>query len=1271
MVLAMHGGMKVYAGAPAAARHYVEVGRGRADDYYLAEGTGIARRFTVTDGRVVELPPLSGNAYESWVAGRDPDSGKPRGRLREDARAVRFVEVVVNGPKSWSLAAALHPDVAVAYEGAQDRAAAQILGWVSQHATTRVGPRGGQVPVPLSVLEAATVRHYTSRAGDPHWHLHLQVNSRVYAADKWRGLFTVDIRDSLCAINGIGHAAMATDPELNAALAAHGYSKDPTGEIRQLAEYVGPFSARHQQIARNVDRYEREWTAAHPGEHAGPALRRSWDARAWADHRPDKITPQPGEGISGRWQTLLADLGYRSPDRPVDMAATAVGALNRDALAERALVRLAAGRSAWNPADVRGEVERLVAEAGVVTQPAVRAELAEDLTARALGRCVRLLDREQVPKHIRAWTSPAVLEVEADLAGRLAARAAHDTDPAQNDPLTPRVDGVTPLFDEEVTPVGVGVTPLAGGVTPRGTPGVTPLRSGVTPPSHAAAGRLDAGQAAAAVVLAGDRRFVLVEGAAGAGKTTTLAATRDLLAAQGRRLVVVTPTLKAAQAAGREVGAAAGSAAGLAYQYGWRWDDDGAWTRLLPGQVDPAAGRVFTGPSDAARLRAGDLLVVDEAGMLDQDTARALLTVADEAGVRVALLGDRHQLPAVGRGGVLDLAAQPVDPTGHLTLDEIHRFVRPDQTGDLIPDREYGELTLAMRAGADPGGVFDALVARGQIEVHYGEEERRWALAEVIGDAHTAGQRLAVVVDTREQAYELNAAIRGYLSAVGWYYDTPTTPARGGQPVGPGDLIVTRRNDRTLGVSNRDTWTITAVHPDGSLTVTPGVTPAAAGTGGVPRGVTPGVTPGPGPARVLPAGYVREHVELAYASTAHGVQGDTVTAAHLVVGEHTGAASAYVGMTRGRHANTAHLIAADLADAREQWIAAFGRDNADLGPGQAGKAAARAAADFAPAPVPVPAGPEQIVSALQPLPAAWSEQVAAYQYLSDLRGALGSTQAQAARWAQCAPTLEPLQKRLAIARAAEEHATPAAAGCADMLADAAERIARDLRTAWNAQIRDAEQDARVIAAGPGRLALHRTRVRDAAARLDVWAARWGPAFGEGYPTIEDIRRHPAGYSSGAPAVGQALYARARHLAAAEHPDATSRLRRAQHASAAHLQAVGAYSDAMRALSEQSFVADYYQGADRYLPDLHAHVDAAQTRAEQADQHVQQLSRHPAITSQPDPPAVLAAARTRWAADRDARQRAARDTTRNLTYSRHHSQAHDLTPGQARGPSIGR
>src|SRR4051794_7574506 len=156
--------------------------------------------------------------------------------------------------------------------------------------------------------------------------------------------------------------------------------------------------------------------------------------------------------------------------------------------------------------------------------------------------------------------------------------------------------------------------------------------------------------------------------------------------AAGGGLMVVTPTLKAARVAAAEVGAAAGSAAWLVFQHGWRWDADGAWSRLNAWEADPVTGALYAGPGVQARLRPGDLLVVDEAGMLDQDTARALLTVADECGVRVALLGDRHQLPAVGRGGVLDLALRAADPAACLSLDGVHRFVRSDEAGRTVPD---------------------------------------------------------------------------------------------------------------------------------------------------------------------------------------------------------------------------------------------------------------------------------------------------------------------------------------------------------------------------------------------------------------------------------------------------------------------------------------------------------------------------------------------------------------------------------------------------------
>src|SRR5664280_2100159 len=146
----VRGGVKLYRGSAAGARQYVEADRSRADDYYLAEGTGIAQRFTVDrDGHVVQLAGMDGDRYEAWVAGADPDTGQPRGRLRTDARAVRFCEVIVNGPKTWSIAAAVHPDIAAAYEAAQDRAVVSITSWLGQHATARVGPRGAQVAVPV------------------------------------------------------------------------------------------------------------------------------------------------------------------------------------------------------------------------------------------------------------------------------------------------------------------------------------------------------------------------------------------------------------------------------------------------------------------------------------------------------------------------------------------------------------------------------------------------------------------------------------------------------------------------------------------------------------------------------------------------------------------------------------------------------------------------------------------------------------------------------------------------------------------------------------------------------------------------------------------------------------------------------------------------------------------------------------------------------------------------------------------------------------------
>ena len=216
-----------------------------------------------------------------------------------DEHGLRFVEVVVNGPKTWSLAAALHPEIAAAYDAAQDRAAAEIIGWLAEHATTRVGPRGRQVQVPVEQLEAAVVRHYTSRAGDPHRHLHLQINARVFAAGGWRGLHSVGVVDSIEAINGIGHAAVMCDPEFRAALARTATPSTPrparSPSSRRTPGRSAPAPPRSTATSTAT---KPRGAASIPTRSPARRLRRAWDRRAWAEARPDKVVPRDGADLA-------------------------------------------------------------------------------------------------------------------------------------------------------------------------------------------------------------------------------------------------------------------------------------------------------------------------------------------------------------------------------------------------------------------------------------------------------------------------------------------------------------------------------------------------------------------------------------------------------------------------------------------------------------------------------------------------------------------------------------------------------------------------------------------------------------------------------------------------------------------------------------------------------------------------------------------------------------------------------------------------------------
>src|SRR5699024_10784790 len=126
----------------------------------------------------------------------------------------------------------------------------------------------------------------------------------------------------------------------------------------------------------------------------------------------------------------------------------------------------------------------------------------------------------------------------------------------------------------------------------------------------------------------------------------------------------------------------------LLHAHGYRWNEDNQWHQLAPGEADPVTGTAFyqPRPDSPHHLTGQTQLVVHEAGMLDQEATRALLELADRYDADVAMIGDRAPLSAVGRGGVLDMAACVA--THSVTLYEVHRF------GD---NAEYAKLSKLMR----------------------------------------------------------------------------------------------------------------------------------------------------------------------------------------------------------------------------------------------------------------------------------------------------------------------------------------------------------------------------------------------------------------------------------------------------------------------------------------------------------------------------------------------------------------------------------------------
>ncbi|QQT71112.1 AAA family ATPase [Brevibacterium casei] len=851
----MKGGVILFRGSGAAARRYVEADRSRADEYYLGADDAVAE-YAVLDerGEVTATRSLTADEYEGWVDWINPDAGESMGTPRAATEGTKgsplFAEMTINAPKSLSVAAALHPDVSETLNAAQQDALAEIRRWLGQHSVTRVGPRDAREVVPIKHMQVVGIRHKTSRAGDPHRHIHMQIGTRVWAAGKWRALDTAALFKQQGAIRALGTAVIAAHPQLAQTLADHGLTLDPfSGDVTELQPFNGVMSKRSAQIRRNLDRLAAEWETDHPGEVLGPVMTARLQGIAWTHQRPGK---KPADLKNEQWWVQeLADAGYDpAAPRPITVQhPVQVDDLAVQEVASRALDRCAAASSTWTTHTVQEHVTRITTEHGVQATPAELREFITMATELAVSDCFSILPPEAAtPGHVAHLTSLTVVAAETALRDQLTAA----------------------------------------------TPDREPEHPDVTEAARTAG--LDEGQTLAAAAVASTAPLVIVEGAAGSGKTTMLRTAITIAAEHGRASRVVAPTLRAAQVAHEELSVPATSVAALVHAHGWRWNSDGVWTRLTPGDVDPDTGRTFTGSPRDALLSRGERVIVDEAGMLDQDTAHALLTVTAEAGATIALVGDRAQLPAVGRGGVLDMAAQIRGRTYDMT--ELHRFA----------NTAYAALTLTMRDRENPGDVFDRLTAMGLVTLHLDEEQARDHITE------HAAQGDAITVASNDEAAALNERIRTGRVERGEVDDTITATGSDELPIGRGDLIQTRKNDTALGVANRQQWIVQHVTDDGTVYA------RETGSGRRnPRTVA------------LPPEYVSEYAHLSYAATAYGVQGATVNVSHTMLTAASSAAGVYVGMTRGREHNRLHVIAEDMADARAQFVDAVKRDPADRG----------------------------------------------------------------------------------------------------------------------------------------------------------------------------------------------------------------------------------------------------------------------------------------------------------------------------------------------------
>ena len=797
----------------------------------------------------------------------------------KDPHQVPYFDLTISAVKSVSVLHASYrvaarqarqrgdPDQAAAFDARADEIEAALMesardavAWLEQHATyTRTGHHSARTGEwrDGAGLAASLFLHHLSRDGDPQLHVHVAIWNRVQRADgadaKWRTLDSRTLHNQRLAV------APVADRILETRLTALGYAMVPRAdgngaEIGGVGQDVKDlFSSRAVAVTRELDRLSREYQAV---QGKPPSRRTLWLLHQQAGQNTRRTKAQARRTIAG--QTGAAE--------------------------PTAAQRLAAweAQTAWRETQVLSAVHEQVAAFAANRVGRARAVL-DDAAKRTAAR----IAVAEVQKHHAVWSmaqlrfevhralpvlqasidGPSVVDEVARLAvgGRSGTEVVQVTapDPADVTSLGVRAsDGGSiyrpPNEERYCTLVHLGTEEQILTTAKRAVPRLVGEEQ-----ARAAVGRtgLIAEQRDAVVMmLTATAATAVLVAPAGAGKSHTMAEFARLWTTfTGRRVIGLTTSTNAARVLAHE---------GLAESY----------------NIAQFLGK--TEGSDKLRrpipLHRDDVLVLDEASQLSTADLALIGEAARQAGVRIIATGDTAQLGAVEAGGMFRLLAHEVRA---VELHEVRRF-------DAAWERH---ASIQLRNG-DPAAVA-AYDRHGRIRGADHETACDRAAAMWLAD-HLRGKNVLLLAGSNAEAAGLSRRVQAKLTLMG-SVGPPQAPLSDRNQAGIGNLVRARLNieidadGRQL--TNRDILQITAfLGPDAE----------------VRRQRLDGTWTGP---FRVPRTYLARSAELAYAGNVHVAQGRTVDTAHLLVTESLSRQALYVGMTRGRESNTAHVVTGKTA----------------------------------------------------------------------------------------------------------------------------------------------------------------------------------------------------------------------------------------------------------------------------------------------------------------------------------------------------------------------